>query len=129
MRFDMLPSELERADIVLSSTGSPHSIIERDELVAKTGYTRPHTVHCMPGDNIVISMLGDADGNGACGFAVLDARPDVVDAPHARAPASPDWTVEYDDVVFGYHAPADDFEKKDEAKGGEESEDEPGGSE
>ena len=39
-----------------------------------TGLTRPHTVHCMPGDNIVISMLGDADGNGACGFAVLDAR-------------------------------------------------------
>jgi selenium-binding protein 1 len=28
----------------------------------------------MPGENIVISMLGDADGNGACGFAVLDAR-------------------------------------------------------
>ena len=28
-------------------------VIERDELVAKTGYTRPHTVHCMPGDNIV----------------------------------------------------------------------------
>ena len=49
-------------------------VIEREELVEKTGYTRPHTVHCMPGDNIVISMLGDADGNGACGFAVLDAR-------------------------------------------------------
>jgi methanethiol oxidase len=31
-------------------------------------------VHCMPGDNVVISMLGDADGNGTCGFAVLDAR-------------------------------------------------------
>ena len=28
----------------------------------------------MPGDNIVISMLGDADGNGAGGFAVLDAQ-------------------------------------------------------
>jgi methanethiol oxidase len=49
-------------------------VIEAQEIVAKTGYTRPHTVHCMPGDNIVISMLGDADGNGACGFAVLDAR-------------------------------------------------------
>src|SRR4051812_24390692 len=49
-------------------------VIERDELVAKTGYTRPHTVHCMPGDNVVVSMLGDADGNGAGGFAVLDAR-------------------------------------------------------
>ncbi len=50
------------------------TVIERDELVRATGLTRPHTVHCMPGDNIVISMLGDADGNGACGFAVLDAR-------------------------------------------------------
>jgi methanethiol oxidase len=49
-------------------------VIEPHELVEKTGYTRPHTVHCMPGDNIVISMLGDADGGGAGGFAVLDAR-------------------------------------------------------
>ena len=49
-------------------------VIEPEEMVAKTGYTRPHTVHCMPGDNVVISMLGDADGNGAGGFAVLDAR-------------------------------------------------------
>jgi methanethiol oxidase len=49
-------------------------VIEPEELVRATGLTRPHTVHCMPGDNVVISMLGDADGNGACGFAVLDAR-------------------------------------------------------
>jgi selenium-binding protein 1 len=49
-------------------------VIEPEELVEKTGLTRPHTVHCMPGDNVVISMLGDADGNGTCGFAVLDAR-------------------------------------------------------
>ena len=49
-------------------------VIDPDEVVRETGYTRPHTVHCMPGDNIVISMLGDADGNGAGGFAVLDAR-------------------------------------------------------
>jgi glutamyl-tRNA reductase len=32
VRFDELPAELERSDIVVSSTGSPHSIIERDEL-------------------------------------------------------------------------------------------------
>ena len=49
-------------------------VIEPDELLAKTGYTRPHTVHCMPGDNIVVSMLGDANGAGAGGFAVLDAK-------------------------------------------------------
>ena len=30
------------------------------------------------------------------------------------------------DVVFAYHAPADDFEKKDEAKGGEEPENKDG---
>src|SRR5918996_1486165 len=45
-------------------------VIEPDEVVRETGYTRPHTAHCMPGDNIVISMLGDADGGGAGGFAV-----------------------------------------------------------
>ena len=49
-------------------------VIEAEEVVRATGYTRPHTVHCMPGDNVVISMLGDADGNGAGGFAVLDAK-------------------------------------------------------
>jgi methanethiol oxidase len=49
-------------------------VIEPGELVEKTGYTRPHTVHCMPGDNIVVSMLGDRNGAGAGGFAVLDAR-------------------------------------------------------
>jgi selenium-binding protein 1 len=49
-------------------------VIEPEELVGKTGYTRPHTVHCMPGDNVVISVLGDSDGGGAGGFAVLDAR-------------------------------------------------------
>jgi methanethiol oxidase len=64
---------------ILNVAGDPRApriekVIERDELVAKTGYTRPHTVHCMPGDNILVSMLGDADGNGACGFALLDAK-------------------------------------------------------
>ncbi len=49
-------------------------VIEPEEIVRKTGYTRPHTVHCMPGDNVVLAMLGDADGNGSGGFAVLDAQ-------------------------------------------------------
>jgi selenium-binding protein 1 len=49
-------------------------VIEPEELVRETGYTRPHTVHCMPGDNIVMAMLGDANGNAAGGFVVLDAK-------------------------------------------------------
>ncbi len=50
-----------------------HKVIEPDELIKKTGYTAPHTVHCMPGGIITISMLGDKDGNAPGGFAVLDA--------------------------------------------------------
>ena len=49
-------------------------VIEPEEVVRATGYTRPHTIHCMPGDNVVLSMLGDADGNAAGGFACLDAK-------------------------------------------------------
>ena len=37
-------------------------VIEPAEVAETTGYTRPHTVHCMPGDNIVVSMLGDREG-------------------------------------------------------------------
>ena len=49
-------------------------MIEAEELAAKTGFSRPHTVHCMPGDNVVVSMLGDREGRGVGGFACLDAR-------------------------------------------------------
>jgi selenium-binding protein 1 len=49
-------------------------VVEPEEIVKATGYTRPHTVHCMPGENVVVSMLGDADGKGSGGFAVLDAQ-------------------------------------------------------
>jgi glutamyl-tRNA reductase len=34
VRFDELPSELQLADIVVSSTASPHQIVERDEMEA-----------------------------------------------------------------------------------------------
>ena len=49
-------------------------VIEPDEIERATGYTRPHTTHCMPGDNVVISMLGDVEGNSAGGFAVIDGK-------------------------------------------------------
>lgn len=49
-------------------------VIEPKELVEASGHTGPHTVHCMPGDIVVISMLGDENGDLPGGFAVLDAR-------------------------------------------------------
>lgn len=49
-------------------------VIEGEEIKRKTGLSAPHTVHCMPGEIVVVSMLGDAEGNSPGGFAVLDAR-------------------------------------------------------
>ncbi len=49
-------------------------VIEPEEIKAKTGLSGPHTVHCMPGDIITVSMLGDENGDSPGGFAVLDAH-------------------------------------------------------
>ncbi len=46
-------------------------VIEPDEIMRKTGYSRPHTSHCGP-DGIYINALGDANGNGPGGIFVLD---------------------------------------------------------
>ena len=48
-------------------------VIDGDEVRRKTGLSAPHTVHCMPGEIVVVSMLGDADGGTPGGFVVLDA--------------------------------------------------------
>jgi methanethiol oxidase len=49
-------------------------VIEGDEIKQKTGYSGPHTVHCMPGDIVTISMLGNENGDLPGGFAVLDSK-------------------------------------------------------
>jgi len=49
-------------------------VIEPEEIKAKTGYSGPHTVHCMPGDIVTVSMLGDENGDAGGGFMVLDAH-------------------------------------------------------
>jgi selenium-binding protein 1 len=49
-------------------------VIEPDELVHKTGYSRPHTIHCGP-DAIYVSALGGADGpDEAGGIFLLDCE-------------------------------------------------------
>jgi methanethiol oxidase len=46
--------------------------ITADELAAKAGYSRPHTLHCGPG-GIFLSALGGADGHdGPGGVALVD---------------------------------------------------------
>ncbi|WP_161792032.1 selenium-binding protein SBP56-related protein [Methylacidiphilum kamchatkense] len=46
-------------------------IIEPETLMKRTGYSRPHTVHCGP-DGIYISALGNNKGEGPGGIFVMD---------------------------------------------------------
>jgi selenium-binding protein 1 len=64
-----------------------------DELAAKAGYSRPHTLHCGP-DGIYLSALGGVNGSdGPAGIALLDHDTfDVIGA----------WEQDRGEVYFGY---------------------------
>jgi selenium-binding protein 1 len=49
-----------------------HKVLEPEEIKASTNLSAPHSVHCLADGNIMISMLGDAEGNGPGGFLLLD---------------------------------------------------------
>jgi methanethiol oxidase len=67
--------------------------IEAEELAAKAGYSRPHTVHCGPGA-IFLSALGGANGNdGPGGVALLDHDTFDVVGP---------WEADRGDQFFAY---------------------------
>ncbi len=70
----MRSSRLHIVDISEPRAPRIRDVIEGEEIKEKLGLSAPHTVHCMPGDIVTVSMLGDADGNLPGGFAVLDAR-------------------------------------------------------
>ena len=46
-------------------------VIEAETIAARTGYSRPHTVHCGP-DGIFVSALGAPNGDGPGGIFVID---------------------------------------------------------
>jgi selenium-binding protein 1 len=54
-----------------------HKTIEPDVVRRRARLTAPHTVHCVPDGNVMISMLGDADGSAPGGFLLLDENFDV----------------------------------------------------
>jgi selenium-binding protein 1 len=69
--------------------------ITGDELAAKAGYSRPHTVHCGPG-GIFLSALGGANGNdGPGGIALIDHDTFEVLGP---------WEVDRGPQYFAYDA-------------------------
>ncbi|MFP5354548.1 MAG: selenium-binding protein SBP56-related protein, partial [Gemmatimonadota bacterium] len=62
-------------------------VIEGKEVMEKTGYAAPHTVHCGP-DGIYMNALGAPDGNGPGGIFTIDHETFEVQGKweHARGP-------------------------------------------
>ncbi len=54
-----------------------HKVIEPGTIARKTGLSAPHTVHCLPTGQMLISMLGNAEGDAPGGFLLLDEKFDV----------------------------------------------------
>lgn len=51
---------------------SLYKVIEPSDIVQKTGLAFPHTSHCLASGDILISCLGDKDGNAeGSGFLLL----------------------------------------------------------
>lgn len=81
-RFLILPgltsSRLHIVDVVNPRTPKLYKVIEPAEIAAKTNLSAPHTVHCLADGQIMISMLGDRQGDGPGGFLLLDQEFHVV---------------------------------------------------
>ena len=66
-------------------------VIEGSQIKAKTNLSAPHTIHCL-GSEIIISMLGDAQGNAPGGYLHLDKEFNIVGR----------WENSMGDIKFGY---------------------------
>lgn len=75
-RFLVLPG-LRSSRIHIVDTADPrapklHKVIEPEEIARKTHLSAPHTVHCLADGHIMVSMLGNAEGDRPGGFLLLD---------------------------------------------------------
>lgn len=70
-RYLIIPGIRSSRIYVVDTKGGPtaaklHKVIEPEEVFRKTGYSRPHTVHCGP-EGIYVSTLGGAGPDGTDG--------------------------------------------------------------
>ena len=66
-------------------------VIDGADIKAQTNLSAPHTIHCL-GSEIIISMLGDAQGNAPGGYLHLDKDFNIVGR----------WENSMGDIKFGY---------------------------
>ena len=97
-RYLVLPGVRSSRTYVLDTKPDPRQpevvrTIEAEELAAKAGYSRPHTVHCGPG-GIFMSNLGGANGaEGPGGVALID---------HDTFEVTGAWETDRGDQFFAY---------------------------
>ncbi|MDQ4078017.1 MAG: selenium-binding family protein [Chloroflexota bacterium] len=77
-RYLLIPGLRSSRMYVVDTKPDPHQprivkTIEPGELEAKSGYSRPHTVHCGP-DAIYVSALGAPNGEGPGGIFLMDHK-------------------------------------------------------
>ncbi len=75
-RYLVVPGTMSSRIHVVDTRPDPRKpslvkVIEGEEVMQKTGYAAPHTVHCGP-DGIYLNALGATDGNGPGGIFMLD---------------------------------------------------------
>ena len=83
-RIHIVDTKDERAPVL-------HKVIEPEEIKEKANLTAPHTTHCLS-DKLIISMLGDSDGNGPGGFLTLDEHFNITGR----------WEAKTDPMRFNY---------------------------
>ncbi|MDZ8187731.1 MAG: selenium-binding family protein [Nostoc sp. ChiSLP02] len=80
-RFMVIPGQRSSRIYIVDTADAKapklHKVIEPQEIVEKTNLTAPHTVHCLADGHVMISMLGDRNGDGPGGFLLLDDNFDI----------------------------------------------------
>jgi methanethiol oxidase len=96
-RYLIVPGLRSSRIYVLDTKPDPETpkivkVIEAQAVHERTGYSRPHTVHCGP-DGIYLSALGSPSGDGPGGIFSLD---------HDNFEPLGPWEVEHGPQHFGY---------------------------
>jgi selenium-binding protein 1 len=79
-RFLIVPGLISGRIYVVDTKTNPkapslHKVVESEEIVEKTGLAYPHTSHCLASGDILVSCLGDRNGNAkGNGFLLLDSE-------------------------------------------------------
>ena len=72
----MLPSLVSDRVYLVDTATDPRAprmrkVVEPEEMKA-LGVATPHTAHCLPSGEVMISVMGDTTGNGIGDFVLLD---------------------------------------------------------